>query len=178
MKNLFVALLLLMTANLCHAQGSKNSWNNLSNVLAVGLPVLAGADALASGDSQGLWELTLSLGATVAAGEVLKKAFPEQRPDNSGNDSFPSLHTAVAFSAARYMTKRTDMDIEYAAALYGLAALTGVARVQADKHTWGDVIAGGALGFAMSEVFTDKKNYQLSVLPTPKGVQVAFRTQW
>lgn len=169
---------LSFSVSLCSAQGSKNSWNSLSNVLAVGLPALAGTNALIDGDKQGMWDLTLSLGSTVAAGEVLKKTFPEQRPDNSGNDSFPSLHTAVAFSAARYMTKRADMDIEYAAVIYGLAALTGVARVQADKHTWGDVIAGGALGFAMSEIFTDQKNYQLAIMPTPKGVQMAFRALW
>lgn len=81
------------------------------------------------------------------------------------------FHARIDFSA----TPGTPI---LAAALHGLAALTGVARVQADKHTWGDVIAGGAIRLAMSEIFTDQKNYQLTVLSTPKGMQVAFRSQW
>jgi membrane-associated phospholipid phosphatase len=178
LKKVLLSLLFAGFSSGCFAWGSATAWGNLSDALAVGLPLLAVGDTLATKDNQGLWELSFSLGATVASTQILKSTISENRPDNSGNDGFPSGHTAVAFSAARYLTKRNDLDLTYSAALYGLAALTGAARVEADKHTWGQVLAGGALGFAMSEIFTKQKNYQISVLPMPRGVQLAFRAQW
>lgn len=153
------------------------NWNNLSNLLAVGLPAVAGGYSLYEDDKQGVLELGLSLGSTFAATEALKYQFPETRPDNSGNDSFPSGHTAIAFAAARYLDKRYS-DENYGVYLYGAAALTGIARVEADKHHWSDVLVGGALGFGMSELFTSNRNTQLVVLPYKDGIFASWTQKW
>ena len=83
--------------------GGVQTWGNMSDALAVGLPLLAAGTAFGKGDSQGVKELTYSLGATLAATTALKSLIHEQRPDGSGNDSFPSGHTAIAFAAARFI---------------------------------------------------------------------------
>ena len=92
-------------AGLANAGGTQ-SWSNVSDVLAIGLPLVAAGKALTSGDNEGVKELTYSLGTTLVAAETLKALIHEKRPDGSGNDSFPSGHTAIAFAAARFMDKR------------------------------------------------------------------------
>jgi len=50
-----------------------------------------------------------------------------------------------------------------------------VARVQADKHHWKDVVAGGALGWASAKLWTRPVGGgQMALLPTPGGVAVAW----
>ena len=96
---LFFAITVAGVAN----AGGVQTWGHLSDALAVGLPLLAAGTAFGKGDSQGVKELTYTLGATLAANTALKSLIHEQRPDGSGNDSFPSSHTAIAFAAARFI---------------------------------------------------------------------------
>ncbi|WP_090128835.1 hypothetical protein [Limnohabitans sp. Rim11] len=63
----------------------------------------------------------------------------EKRPDGSGNDSFPSGQTAIAFAAARFYDKH--YATEASPYLYAAADLTAVARVKADKHYAKDAAA-------------------------------------
>ena len=84
---------------------------------------------------KGFSEFALSQVETVAVAEIVKSQHHETRPDGSGNDSFPSLHTAVTFSAARFMDKRYDDS--FSPIYYATAALTGVARVEAKNTTGG-----------------------------------------
>ena len=103
------------------------------------------------------------------------------RPDGSDNKSFPSAHTAVAFSAAAFIDRRygEQYGAWAPAALYGVAALTGVARVEAKKHHWGDVLAGGAMGYGASRFWTNpSKNGQLAVLPSSHGLAIAWAQQY
>jgi membrane-associated phospholipid phosphatase len=157
--------------------GGANSWSSASDLLAVGLPALAAGVTWAQGDTEGAKELTYSLGGAFAITTVLKKSIHSSRPDGSDNESFPSGHTAVAFAAVRYMDKRYGAELApYTPWLYAAAGLTGVARVQANKHHWQDVLAGGALGYATAHYLTEPvKGGQLSLLPTPGGMAVAWQ---
>ena len=175
--------LLLAAGLLCGAQaqaGTGLTWGSGSNLLAMGLPALAAGAAWGQGDTEGFKQLTLSMATTVGAAEVLKSTVHSMRPDGSDNKSFPSGHTAVAFAAVRFMDKRYGEQMApYTPWLYAAAGMTGVARVQADKHHWRDVLAGGALGWGSAQLWTQPvQGGQLSVLPADRGMAVAWHRAW
>ncbi len=158
-----------------------DNWDTASTVMAAGLPALAGLATLAGNDVQGTRQLVLATGSTLVATELLKHTVHATRPDGSDNKSFPSGHTAVAFSAVGFMDRRygEQWTQRYGAwtipALYGVAALTGVARVEANKHHWGDVLAGAAIGYGAARFWTEPvQGGQLSVVPAPHGLAVGW----
>lgn len=175
-----LALVCLLASSTAWADKAK-TWGTASDAMAAGLPVLAGVATLASNDTEGTRQLLLSAGSAVVAAEVLKSTVHSTRPDGSDNKSFPSAHTAVAFSAAGFMDRRygEKLEREYGAwavpALYGVAALTGVARVEADKHHWGDVLAGAAIGYGAARFWSEPvQGGRLSVVPAPHGLAVGW----
>jgi membrane-associated phospholipid phosphatase len=44
--------------------------------------------------------------------------------------------------------------------LYGLAALTGLARIQQRQHWFSDTVAGGAMGYAIATALTYQRERQ------------------
>lgn len=163
------------------------AWTRTADVLAIGLPMLAyGVAGSRQADAEGLKELTLGLAGTVAASEMLKRAIPVTRPDGSDTQSFPSRHTAVAFAAARFLDRRYGQDFAgYRPWVYAAAAMTGVASVQAQRHRWGDVVAGGALGYGLAHWSTSHKpgssrtaSTQWDVAPQPGGWAVSWQQKW
>ena len=160
--------------------GTGLTWKNSSDLLAIGLPALAAGSAWGQGDTEGFKQLTLSMVSTVGAAEVLKASVHSVRPDGSDNKSFPSTHTAVVFAAARFMDKRYGAQMApYTPWLYVAAGMTGVARVEANKHHWRDVLAGGALGWSASQWWTQAvQGGQLSVLPADHGLSLAWYRSW
>ena len=161
------------------------TWGTASDVMAAGLPLLAGVATLGHNDFEGTRQLVLSAGSALVAAEVLKSTVHATRPDGSDNKSFPSAHTALAFSAATFIDRRYGEQYTrtYGAwampALYGVAALTGVARVEANKHHWGDVLAGAAIGWGASRFWTEPvQGGRLSVLPAPGGLAVGWAREF
>ena len=100
-----VLTLSILFLNIAIAGGTQK-WANISDVLAIGLPLVATGKAVTSGDANDIKDLTFSLGAALIATQGLKSLIHENRPDGSGNDSFPSGHTSIAFAAARFYDKR------------------------------------------------------------------------
>ncbi len=115
--------------------------------------------------------------AAGGASYLLKEAFPETRPDGSDNKSFPSGHTAISFSAAATLQNRYGWKIGLPA--HAAAAFVGVARVQADKHHWYDVLVGAALGEVTGLLITSKQNENVQVFPWSEhkggGLTMAMR---
>ncbi len=170
------ALLLTLAASFASlAQaGGTQTWGNVSDVLAIGLPLVAAGKAFGTGDSEGVKELTYTLGSTLVAAETLKTLVHEKRPDGSGNDSFPSGHTAIAFAAARFFDKRYAP--ETSAYLYAAAGLTAIARVKADKHYAKDVVAGAGLGYVSAEYFTRPlSGGAVSLMPAKSGFAILWQ---
>lgn len=156
-------------------------WDKASHAMAAGLPALAGLTTLANNDLHGTRQLVLSTGATLVAVELLKTTVDATRPDGSDNKSFPSGHTAVAFSAASFMDRRygAQWRERHGAwaipALYGVAALTGLARVEANRHRWGDVLAGAAIGWGSARFLSEPmQGGQLSLVPAAHGLAVGW----
>lgn len=154
------------------------SWKTTSDLLAIGLPATAAALTLHQQDRDGTGQLAWTLGATVVSTQALKSQLPAERPDHSGNDSYPSGHTAVAFASARFIQKRYGTQV-HPALLYGAATLTAIARVKAEQHYAGDTVVGAVLGYAWAEYCTDSRSdQQLALWPTPTGVAVLWQRSW
>lgn len=122
---------------------------------------------------------TASLAVTYGLKTILKKTIKEERPDHSDNESFPSGHTALAFSAATSLHKEFGKECPWVSiAGYGVATAIGVERVVSERHHWYDVVAGAGLGFASTELtwwLSDKlfKNDKVAVGVSANNVTVA-----
>ncbi|TAL18020.1 phosphatase PAP2 family protein [bacterium] len=67
---------------------------------------------------------------------------------NSSKDSFPSGHSAGAFSVAAVIANRYGTDNWWTAPLiYSVALITPLSRVYDDKHWASDAFAGAAIGY-------------------------------
>ncbi|MBB6370100.1 phosphatase PAP2 family protein [Chryseobacterium shigense] len=83
----------------------------------------------------------------------LKHLVKEERPDESNNLSFPSGHTAAAFSSAQFMFREyKDTNFWLSLSGYPIAVFTGVYRMLNDKHWVGDVVAGAGFGILSTEL--------------------------
>jgi len=123
------------------------------NLIAAGVPVLAAGFSYINNDTDGILQLVKSESATLLIVGALKSTTKETRPDGSDNKSFPSGHAAAAFSAAQYMQMKGGW--EYGVPAYLAASYVGYSRVEANKHYWKDVVAGGVTGALTTYYFTD-----------------------
>lgn len=125
----------------------------------------------------------------VSAALVLptKHLVKEERPDGSNWFSFPSGHTATAFSSAHFMFREyKDTNLWLSLSGYPVAAATGIYRIFNDKHWVGDVVAGAGIGilstemaywlFPMTSKWLSPKNEKQSfvILPTYQSKQIGL----
>lgn len=125
----------------------------------------------------------------VSAALVLptKHLVKEERPDGSNRFSFPSGHTATAFSSAHFMFREyKDTNLWLSLSGYPVAAATGIYRIFNDKHWVGDVVAGAGIGilstemaywlFLMTSKWLSPKNEKQSfvILPTYQSKQIGL----
>ena len=170
--------ILLATAPMQAQAKNEKAWATASDVGVAGLSIVALGLPIAQGDKQGAFQAAGSIGASALITTGLKYTFPELRPDGSDRKSFPSGHTSTAFAAAATLYNRQGADIGIPAML--AASFVGLARVQADKHHWYDVVAGAGIGTASGFLITRKRSErQALVLPwgdsKSAGVSVAMR---
>lgn len=158
--------------------GSEN-WRHASDIgvgallaASVGLP-------LADGDRAGAWQAVESFVAASLVTEGLKAGVPRVRPDGSDSHSFPSGHTSRSFAAAASLMRRQGSRVGLPA--LGVAALVGVARVEADRHYWSDAAVGAVVGAAAGFLITSGRDEAEAVAVRPwgdfhgGGFQVRFR---
>lgn len=87
----------------------------------------------------------------ITAGIVfpMKHTFKVERPDQSNNLSFPSGHTAIAFTnAALLYYEYKDSNLWYASSGFLFATVTGMLRIANNKHYTSDVLTGAGIGMA------------------------------
>ena len=147
-------------------------------VLMFALPVAGGGYALYKGDRQGFLQLGASVATAYGASFLLQKVVKEERPDHSGWDSFPSDSTAIAFGAASSIQVRYGW--QFGIPSYAVAAYVGYSRVEADRHHWGDVAAGAAIGLVSGLFWTNayQERPAMQVFADSKGAAVNLHWIW
>lgn len=106
----------------------------------------------------GAWEGVVALGVTGLATTALKVGIGRERPNHGGDPdefhpgshdggyhSFPSGHSAAAFSLATILSESAHRRW-VSVASYGFATGVAWARVQGDHHWVSDVVGGAILG--------------------------------
>jgi membrane-associated phospholipid phosphatase len=89
----------------------------------------------------------------VGATEGLKRTIFSTRPDGSDHRSFPSGHSAIAFTGAELLHQAYKHKSPWISiAGYAMATATGVLRVANEKHHWADVLAGAGIGIASVKI--------------------------
>ncbi|HVY73637.1 MAG TPA: phosphatase PAP2 family protein [Puia sp.] len=109
---------------------------------------------------------------------AVKHATHELRPDGSDFYSFPSGHTAEAFTSAEFLYQEyRDRSPWIGIAGYGVAASVGYLRMYNNKHWFHDVVAGAGFGIAstrlayflypeIKRLFVGHKTWNSLVLPS------------
>lgn len=88
-----------------------------------------------------------SIAIMTATVNGLKYSVSRPRPDGSRNNSFPSGHTATAFTTATFLHKEYGWRSPwFSIGGYTAAAITGFSRILNNKHWMTDVMAGAAIG--------------------------------
>jgi membrane-associated phospholipid phosphatase len=184
------------------AFGSQNTARDFSNYLlcALNAEVLLTALATSGGEdpdqrlsskAKGIGVELIAIGATGGATLLLKNSIGRQRPNDNGNDSFPSGHSSNAFAASTLSNRNLDavpetsnIKLPLQIANVMLATTVGWSRIEGQKHFPSDVLAGAAIGHFTSAFIHDalmnvSETAQpfIAVSPSKEGIeiQLAFR---
>tara|TARA_B100001094_G_scaffold333028_2_gene407995 strand:- start:8884 stop:10182 length:1299 start_codon:yes stop_codon:yes gene_type:complete len=144
----------------------KSNMRTFGDEAMVFLPAGAALGSLIIGDYQGTKELFLGTGMSQLIIVGLKESTHRQRPDHKGSyKSFPSGHSAAAFSGAAYLHHRYGSAWAYPG--YTIASIVAYSRVYANKHHIDDVIASASIAVFNSLLFTSShvSDAKISVLP-------------
>jgi hypothetical protein len=96
--------------------------------------------------------INILISNTITYGIVtsMKHSFKEIRPDASNQYSFPSGHTALAFTNASLLYyEYKDTNIWYASSGFLFATATGILRIANNKHYTSDVLTGSGIGLGV-----------------------------
>jgi membrane-associated phospholipid phosphatase len=124
--------------------------------------------------------------SAVALAEAIKLPIDRSRPstgrgptdfghERRSDSSFPSVHSALAWSVLTPVAEQYD-----APWLYGVAAVTNFARVAGRDHWFSDTVAGAVLGWWVGDWFQQRSDAKgdvasrANVMLMPHGVAVSL----
>lgn len=165
----------------------------LGTVASLGFLGAAGLHGWATGDRRGVGCLVDGLEASIITSvlvvPVTKYVIGRSRPNVSGSDSdtyrpfsrdasFPSGHTAQAFTVAAVMAASYDNSLWVAVPAYLTAAAVGLSRVVEDQHYLSDVVAGAIIGTAIGTlvVRANQGRRRSAWVPERVGVDMGSRS--
>jgi membrane-associated phospholipid phosphatase len=162
---------LIIITLLCEKSYAKSTIEEVGDYLQIIVPAYSFGMAMNEKDGEGMKQFGHSFIAMQATIIGLKLTVNENRPDGSDNNSFPSGHTASAFSGAMFIHQR--YGIEKAIVPYFLAGFTAFSRIDAKKHNFLDVLAGAGISGLYTCTFVDKYvDVDLCVSPVSVGMGV------
>ena len=176
-KKLF--LLSVIPISLCPISsfaGPFTDINRLGDLFMVMTPAYALGMTVQAKDFKGTLQLAENIATVQIATEGLKRIVREERPNGADNLSFPSGHSAGAFSGAMFVHKR--YGLKPALLPYAMAAITGWTRVYVKAHYWHDVIAGAALSALFTWVIVEPYDTKISVSADTSGFNFSFKTSF
>ncbi len=158
--------------------------NNVPYALALGAGFawlgLAGDDMTRTAQTA-LVAGTYTLGVNLVTKSLVGRARPaEEMGPNSFNggtssaaqSSFASNHVALAFAFATPFAQQYDQPW-----LYGLAAFTGLGRIQSRDHWVSDTVAGGLIGYAIGTISSEQQRgngRRVRLSATPNSVDATW----
>ena len=167
-----IAALLVPLSWTAPADASPADWDQASGIVRTGLVAFSLGVPAFKQDWHGLGQDAGALAVAGGTTFALKSAVHERRPDGSGDNSFPSGHTSISFAAAAGLEQRYGWKVGVPAHL--AAAFVGLARVEADKHYWHDVIVGAAIGEAAGLLLVHKRDRRRAPAPIGASFSMAF----
>lgn len=173
------ALMLIAGPLVLHPAGARaddKDVEHAGDVMRVALPVLAGGISLMKDDEEGVVQLIKSFAVSSALTFGLQKAIKATPPDGIGRDSFPSGHSANAFSAASYLDHRYGW--RYGLPAYLAAGFVAYSRVEADKHRVHDVAAAAFISWTVSHIFVKPLPVETGAEPRKGGALLRISTSW
>ncbi len=100
--------------------------------------------------------------------EILKRTVRRSRPDaQNSHDGFPSGHVSTVFTTAAVMMDRYGPWV--GAPALGIGVLTGMSRLQANRHHFSDVAFAAGLGYVVGHGYT---RHHVEPLPSRASVKV------
>jgi membrane-associated phospholipid phosphatase len=134
------------------------------------------------------WSLIEAGAFSGATAEVLGYATGRERPDattspnewGKGGDSFPSLHTTVAFAVGTVFAESGNDEYRWIRRIlgYGVASATAYVRISENVHWLSDSVAGAALGIATARFVLNRQETQdrgaLQFQPVKNGWLVSY----
>lgn len=178
-------LLVIMTAAEGSAQNKRYHGDGIDDI-AQYVPMASSYILKVAGvEGKSSWQRRLTcsvMSFAINAGVVytLKHTIHSTRPDGTDNHSFPSGHTSIAFCGATTLHKEYGKISPWISiAGYTVATAVAIDRVRRNRHHWGDVLAGAAIGVLSAEagdwlsglIIKDKKE-NVDVGLSPMGIQV------
>jgi membrane-associated phospholipid phosphatase len=134
------------------------------------------------------WSLIEAGAFSAATAEVLGYAIGRERPDattsanewGKGGDSFPSLHTTVAFAVGTVFAESGNDEYRWIRRIvgYGVASATAYVRTSENVHWLSDSVAGAALGIATARFVLNRQEAQdraaLQFQPVKNGWLISY----
>jgi membrane-associated phospholipid phosphatase len=134
------------------------------------------------------WSLIEAGAFSGATAEVLGYAIGRERPDattsanewGKGGDSFPSLHTTVAFAVGTVFAESGNDEYRWIRRIigYGVASATAYVRTSENVHWLSDSVAGAALGIATARFVLNRQEAQdraaLQFQPVKNGWLISY----
>ena len=141
---------------------SEDSFQKLGDIFRLA-PLIPLAISIGIEDYEGAMQLALGTAASQVSVEVIKLGFHTahtqgasvafaKRPCCDEYRGMPSGHSAGAFSAASYVYYR--YGFRQSLPLIGIGVATAASRIHAKKHSFAQVLAGGAISWGFAWLFT------------------------
>lgn len=166
-----MAMALSLGVSLCGYADDR--WTQAGEVLMYALPMTAATATYTLDDPEGRSQLVVAYGVTLSSGYVLQGLAERERPDQTDEQSFPSLSAASAFTSAAFIQRRYGWDAGLPA--YLAASYVGWSTVYSDRHHATDVLAGAALAWGVNQWLVEPgSDSQFALMPTQGGMALAF----
>jgi membrane-associated phospholipid phosphatase len=175
LKKLLVIISIFVTSA-THA--SDLDIERIGDLLMVITPAYAFGMTSRESNFDGAIQYLTDFAATQLVTEGIKAFELEERPNGSNRRSFPSGHSAAAFSGAMFIHKRYGW--RPAILPYAMAGVTGWTRVHAKMHYWHDVLAGAAVAALCTWTLVDKydSGSYVAISADTTGAKVNFSTKF